>query len=120
MSNEQYREIMDRLDLIEFRQELLFTNTDIDRSIFEYGLTRIQYQQIMNLMDKYREKIDRGEHCSHAVFETEIYGIVPEHHGDYHMCEELSKGFMDEGRWEEVFMDLYGNMPKYSYLKKEQ
>lgn len=24
-----------------------------------------QYREIMDLMNKYREKIDRGEHCSH-------------------------------------------------------
>lgn len=35
------------------------------------------------------------------------------------MCEELAKGFMEEGRWEEVFKSLYGDMTKYSYLKKE-
>ena len=44
MSNEQYMEIMERLDLIEFRQELLFNNSETDRSIFEYGLTRKQYK----------------------------------------------------------------------------
>lgn len=33
------------------------------------------------------------------------------------MCEELVKGFRDENRWEEVFDNLYGEMPKYSYLK---
>lgn len=113
------KEIMDRLDMIEFRQELLFNNTGIDRSMFEYGITRKQYRLIMDLMDKYREKIDKGEQCSHGVFESEMYEIIPEHKGDYHMCEEFAKGFMDEGRWDEVFMELYGNMPKYSYLRKE-
>lgn len=119
MSNEQYVEIMERLDLIEFRQELLFNNSETDRSIFEYGLTRKQYKEIMDIMDEYRKKIDSNQSCSHAGFEQEIYRIVPEHEGDYHMCEELAKGFMEEGRWEEVFKELYGDMPKYSYLKKE-
>ena len=120
MNGEELQEIMERLDLIEFRQELLFNNTSIDRSIFEYGITRKQYRSIMDLMDEYREKIDSGKHCSHGEFEDKMYAIVPEHYGDYHMCEEFAKGFMDEGRWEEVFMALYGDMPKYSYLKKEQ
>lgn len=119
MSNEQFKTIMERLDMLEFRQELLFNNTGVDRSIFEYGLTRAQYTAVMNLMDKYREKIDNGQQCSHGTFEREMYDIIPEHDGDYHMCEELAKGFMEEGRWEEVFMTLYGDMPKYSYLKRE-
>ncbi len=120
MDNEKYKKIMERLDLIEFRQELLFNNTDIDRSIFEYGITRPQYKAIMDLMDQYRNMIDNGQDCSHGEFESKMYAIVPDHHGDYHMCEELAKGFMVEGRWEEVFMELYGDMPKYSYLKRKQ
>ena len=39
MNGEELQEIMERLDLIEFRQELLLNNTSIDRSIFEYGIT---------------------------------------------------------------------------------
>ena len=50
----------------------------------------------MDLMDEYREKIDSGKHCSHGEFEDKMYAIVPEHYGDYHMCEEFAKGFMDE------------------------
>ena len=33
------------------------------------------------------------------------------------MCEYLARAFMDEGRWDEVFPALYGDMPKYNYLK---
>ncbi len=119
MNEEQYREIMERLDLIEFRQELLFNNSEVDRSLFEYRLTRLQYKAIMDVMDEFRKRIDKGQDCSSATFERKIYSIVPEHEGNYHMCEELAKGFMEEHRWEEVFMALYGDMSKYSYLKKE-
>lgn len=40
MNSQQYEEIMERLDFIEFRQELMFSNADIDRSLFEYKITR--------------------------------------------------------------------------------
>ena len=116
---EQYREIMERLDFIEFRQELMFGNTDLDRSIFEYKITRDQYRAIMDLMDEYRNLIDNGVKSSHNAFEQRMYEILPEHDGDYHMCEEITKNFMLDGRWEEVFLTLYGDMPKYSYLKRE-
>ena len=119
MNNEQFEEIMKRLDDIEFRQELLFGNSDLDRSVFEYKITREQYKAIMDVMDEYRVSIREGKECSHSEFERKLYDIVPDHNGDYHMCEELAKGFMDDGRWEEVFVELYGDMPKYSYLKKE-
>ena len=39
MDAKEYNKIMERLDFIEFRQQLLFDNDDVSRSIFEYGLT---------------------------------------------------------------------------------
>ena len=98
MSNEQFDMIMKRLDFIEFRQELLFSNSDLDRSIFEYGLTREQYRAIMDIMDEYRGLIENGKDYSHNGFENKLYAIVPEHYGDYHMCEEIAKNFMLDGR----------------------
>ena len=50
MDAKEYNKIMERLDFIEFRQQLLFDNDDVSRSIFEYGLTREQYKKIMDLM----------------------------------------------------------------------
>lgn len=120
MDNQEYMEIMERLDFIEFRQDLIFSGSELDRSIYEYRLTKKQYTKIMDLMDEYRRKIENNEPCSHAGLETQIYEIVPEHNGDYHMCEEIVKGFYDEGRWEEVFIKLYGDMPKYSYLRRKE
>ena len=72
MSNEQFFEIIKRLDYIEFRQELLFSNSDLDRSIFEYGLTREQYQAIMDVMDEYRDLIANGKNYSHNSFENKL------------------------------------------------
>ena len=89
MDAKEYNKIMERLDFIEFRQQLLFDNDDVSRSIFEYGLTREQYKRIMALMQDYRERIERGEKCGHGGFE-------------------------------EVFDNLYGEMPKYSYLKSKE
>ena len=66
MDAKEYNKIMERLDFIEFRQQLLFDNDDVSRSIFEYGLTREQYKRIMNLMQDYRERIERGEKCGHG------------------------------------------------------
>lgn len=120
MEHKEYEEIMRKLDFIEFRQDLLFSGTALDRSIYEYRINRSQYEKIMDLMDEYRRKIDNRESCSHAGLEKEMYIIVPEHDGDYHMCEEIVKGFYDEGRWEEVFINLYGEMPKYSYLRSKE
>ena len=114
-----FDELDKRLDYIEFRQELLFENTDLTRLLFEYEIDRKQYKKIMDLMEAYRKKLDNKESVNHGTFETEMFRIVPECHEDYHMCEYIARAFMDEHRWEEVFPALYGDMPKYKFLKSE-
>ena len=59
MDNQEYKEIMERLDFIEFRQDLIFSGSELDRSIYEYRLTKKQFTKIMDLMDEYRRKIVR-------------------------------------------------------------
>lgn len=112
----QFSSLEERLDFIEFRQELLFNNTDIDRILFEYEMTRDEYRRIMDLMDKYREKINRGDAVNHASFETELYHalqLLPSRYGDYHMCELIAQGFANSKRWEEVYTVLYGKFPDF-------
>lgn len=109
----KFNTIEERLDFIEFRQELLFNNTDIDRLLFDYEITRDEYRKIMDLMDKYRTKIDNNEEVNHGAFEDSIYQIVPSHRSDYHMCEYIARDFANGRRWEEVFTVLYGDFPIY-------
>ena len=56
-----FDELDKRLDYIEFRQELLFENTDLTRLLFEYEIDRKQYKKIMDLMEAYRKKLDNKE-----------------------------------------------------------
>ena len=105
--------IEERLDFMEFRQELLFNDTEVDRMLFEYNINHEQYREIMNLMDEYRILLDHGEEVYHGAFESKIYNIVPHLDGDYHFCEYIARAFMNTDRWEEVFPALYGDMPKY-------
>ena len=120
MNEEKMRMLEQRLDNLEFRQQLLFDNDDVSRLLFEYNINQKQYRSIMDLMDKYRSAIDKGEKVHNSVFEDEIYEIVPEHKSDYHMCEYLARAFMDCGRWEEVFPALYGDMAKYKHLMENR
>lgn len=106
----------ERLDYIEFRQELLFNDTEVDRMLFEYNISREQYRAIMDLMDDYRKKIGEGNDVNHGSYEQSIYRIVPHLDGDYHFCEYIARAFMNAERWEEVFPALYGNLPKYKGL----
>lgn len=117
--NSKIEELEKKIEMLEFRQQLLFDNDDLSRLLFEYNITHQQYRDIMDLMDSYRDDIDNNRNVDNSAFEDAIYKIVPEHSGDYHMCEYLARAFMDTGRWEEVFPALYGDMPKYRFLLEE-
>ncbi len=106
-------ELENRIEMLEFKQRLLFDNTEMDRLLFEYNITQSQNTALLNMMDEYRSKIEKGIDVNHHTFETEIYKIAPQVDGDYHFCEFLASGFMDARRWEEVFPKLYGDMPKH-------
>lgn len=109
----------ERLDFIEFRQQLLFENTDFTRLVFEYNLTREQLDAVYDVFDNYRSRIDNGESESvhHGAFEQAIYSAVPEHDGNYHFAEGIAQVLHEERRYQEVFETLYGDMPKFqSYM----
>lgn len=94
---------------------------NIDKVFKEYKITQTEQKQIMDVMDSYREKLDRGISISHSDFENDIISIfggdIPamKHSPaiEYHFCEYVAKGFMEDKRWEEVFPALYGSFPKY-------
>lgn len=111
----------ERLDFLEYRQELLFENTEYARLLFEYRVTREQHDAIMDIFDDYRKMIDDGENVHHGSYEQRIYEAVPQHRGNYHFAEFLAQDNHKRGSWEEVFETLYGDTPKFqSYLEKHR
>lgn len=94
---------------------------DIDKVLKEYKISKTEQQKIMDVMEKYRNLIAGGEKVYSADFEKDIIsifgGYIPAAHHkppiEYHFCEFIAKGFMEDGRWEEVFSALYGNFVKY-------
>lgn len=117
----ELEKINKRLDFIEFRQDLLYSDTSVNRILYDYKVTNKQYNDIMNEMDRLRSKLDSGNEIHHGEFENKIYNIMDNRHDiDYHFCEYIAKAFMDDDRWEEVFPALYGDMPKYKYLKEDR
>ncbi|WP_415345874.1 DUF1878 domain-containing protein [Clostridium perfringens] len=104
--------VNERLDFLEFRQDLLFENSHVSRFLFETRTTRKQYNAIMDVMDHYREMIENGQEVNNYSFERSIYEAIGSS-GDYHFCEDIAKSFMEDGRWPEVFPALYGHFDKY-------
>lgn len=103
----------EKIDFLEFRLELLAEGSSVSGLLFECNVTRSQYLKIMDLMDEQRAKIDKGEEVNNTDFETCIEEITGNR--DYHFAELVAKAFMEDGRWDEVFPALYGDMPKYKY-----
>lgn len=113
---DQIEYLKEQVAHLTFKQNLLFTNGSVERLVFEYDLTQIQFTKIMDLMDEYRKKIGNGQEVFHTDFEKQISKIVPGH--SYHFAESITHAFWENNRWEEVFDKLYGKMDKYSYIKK--
>ncbi|WP_252406915.1 DUF1878 domain-containing protein [Bacillus subtilis] len=109
------QELLDRLDLIEFRQELLFDDTSFSRLLFEMKVTRKQHRQILDLFDSLRDKVDNAERISSSAYESKIYEIVPQCQHSYHFAESVAQTLHEEGRWEEVFEGLYGDVQKFQH-----
>lgn len=119
MLKRRFDTLSEKIDFIIFRQQLLFSNDEVSRILFENEVNEQESRAIMDLMDSYREKLSCGDPASHSQFESEVYSIVPHLKGDYHFCEMLSKAFHDDGRWVEVFPALYGGLPKYGTFSEK-
>ncbi|MGX9157129.1 DUF1878 domain-containing protein [Priestia megaterium] len=113
------KELQERLDLIEFRQELLFSNDSFSRLLFEHNVTREQHRNLMDLFQSLREKIDNGERVSSTHYESRISEVIPQEQYNYHFAEFVAKTLHEEGRFEEVFESAYGDSPKFqNYLQE--
>lgn len=110
---EQNEKLSKRIDFLEFRVELLAENSNVSSLLFECKITKDQYNQIMDLMDSLRKKLDNKQEVSNIDYENEVSKITGNQ--DYHFAELLAMAFMEDGRWEEVFPALYGELPKYKH-----
>ena len=116
----EFSNIEDRLDFLEYRQQLLYNNDDVSHIFFEYEVSREESKAIMDLMDKYSDMIRNNQVVHSADFEHEVYSIVPSINSDYHFCESIAKAFYEQSQWVEVFPALYANNPKYRHLFEER
>lgn len=110
----------EQIDYLDFRQHLLFQNSDYDRLIFEHDITREENSAISEVFATFRQRIENGEGVIGSQFEQAIYDAVPYVFGNYHFAESLAQIAHSEGRYEEVFETLYGNSMKFAhYLNKQ-
>lgn len=86
---------------------------NIKNYLQENGVTSEQFEKILNLMDKYDDKLYHERKVNHREFEAELYQIVPQRTGNYHFCEDFIQVVKETGKWEATCIALYGNLPKY-------
>lgn len=113
-----YEELLEKIEQMQFKMDLLFENTDFSRFLYENNITKEQSDQLSDLMQEYRDMIDNGKEVFHGRFEDDIYTIVPQIKRSYHFCEIYARLCWEYQRWEEVFPALYGKELKFQHLFK--
>lgn len=109
-------ELRKEVDFLKFRIDLVAVKTNVNQILYEYEINKEQYNAIMDLMDEVRQELSNHKEYSHNEFETRISKIFENESGlrhDYHFAEAIAQAFMEDGRWEEVFPALYGDMLKF-------
>ena len=79
MSSRHFATLEERLDFIEFRQELLLYAIEdhFSRDLFEYELTEGEYEALNELVEDINTKVDNGEKIDGAYYVHRIMEIVP-------------------------------------------
>ena len=117
VSREEFNLLESKLDNVMFWQEQLYGNSNMGRLIFEAKITRCQYNTIMDIMEEYQRKISANEDVSHVTYENDIYTrVYNQPYGDYHLCEDIAMSLWKDHRWEDVFVTLYGDAPKFEEI----
>ena len=108
--------LKEKIEFLEFRMELVASKTHVSQLLYENNVNFDQYKMIMDVMDEARKALAKNKEYNHAIFETQFKSIFPEENdnrSEYHFIENITRAFMEDGRWTEVFPALYGEMPKY-------
>lgn len=113
--------LREEVEFLKFRIDLIASRTHTNQVLYEYNVNRTQYNAIMDLMDDVRKELDEHRDYNRVTFEERMRKIFPDRdapRNDYHFAEDITQAFMEDGRWEEVFPALYGDMPKFKcYLE---
>lgn len=83
-----------------------------------YKVTDYQYGKLVDLMNETQKIIKATGEASFSSFENKVDGIMTKYKG-HNFSESLVKAFLEDGRYEEVFPVLYGDLEKHhEYMKK--
>lgn len=96
-------DLFQKLDFIEFRQELLFRNTGLDRLLFENRITRIQYEELLQLFDMFNKNMI--ENLNKDEFKSAVLNVI--HSDKENLPKMLAYEFYKQNKYTNVFSNLY-------------
>lgn len=107
-----------KTDYIEFRKNLRREGTEFSEFLYECQVTRVQRDQLFEVMNKYLNIVCNGEEVYSGEYETDVLEVVRDRGLDYHFCECFARLLWEDHQYEEVFEALYSSNPKYHHLFK--
>ena len=110
--------VEERLDFIEFRMDLLREGTELTKFIYDCNVTKIQLDELYDILDDIQGKIDNGLDVSSSEYESRVLDVVNHRELDYHFCESFVRLLWEDSRYEDVFPALYKDSNKFSHLFK--
>lgn len=105
--------LREEVEFLKFRIDLIASRTHANQVLYEYKVNQTQYNAIMDLMDDVHKELAEHRDYNYATFEQRMREVFPDRddpRNDYHFAEDIAKAFMEDGRWEKVFQELYDKM----------
>ena len=84
-----------------------------------YNLNEEQMKKIRDAMDAAQRAIEADVPGRQSHFEHKLADIVGALEGNYYVGEEFAEAYFNERKWVDVFLNFYGNEPKFQDLVKE-
>lgn len=84
-----------------------------------YNLNEEQMKKIRDAMNVAQRAIEADVPGRRSHFEHKLAEIVGALEGNYYVGEEFAEAYFNERKWVDVFLNFYGNEPKFQDLVKE-
>lgn len=85
--------------------------TNVERVRRSYNINDNQYSKIMDVMDEAARAIKNGEEYTNYTLERKMVPIIklsnPDKVIEYHAVQDIVSAFLEDGKWEKVFLTLY-------------